>query len=353
MPSPPGPTTHHGSAAAEKPHPLSHYDCGFFILHFASSKLLTTQITYQWTYHRKHLHITLHNSLTLPYYLAELDRSFTVTGGTVDAALAMKDTTRHKQPVGRGTWVSSRVKKGTGKNETVIDPSKKKGVLIEYTDRSEKQTNLGGFGDFKSSVAEVEETEKEAQIEREVVKHTSPSVSKMSSLIKSTPELDDDDFDFDFHGLGPAYNPFFKPARGTDSWEAKAERAAELKKSEAELLKNDRRTNTSLGSLKTAPSGKSSAMTRLNLINSGAPPSFLHPSLIPPESPPTPPRNWNPVKSALKNLSPGVGQIPSAAELDEVDRKRHGMGLGKGAWVSSRESGGQTVVAAAQKKVRQ
>jgi GTP-binding protein EngB required for normal cell division len=42
-----------------------------------------------------------------PKKLQELDRSFTVKGKSVDHALGLKDSTRHKVAVGKGTWSSS------------------------------------------------------------------------------------------------------------------------------------------------------------------------------------------------------------------------------------------------------
>jgi hypothetical protein len=206
-----------------------------------------------------------------------------VTGGTVDAALALKDSTRHKQPVGRGTWVSTRA---DGKEWN----GKKNGVLKEITDRSTKETSLGGLSDFEGD-NDVYQTKHTKNLKSKQAVETQHHINRMSSV------LEDDDFDFD--GVGPAIVPIFKATRGTDrgtdSWEAKALRAEEERKKK-------RITKTSLGALQKGEGSGSSAMSRLNSINSGADQSLIGAAVYP-ESPPTHPKNWSPAKLAKPEFS--------------------------------------------------
>lgn len=193
---------------------------------------------------------------------------------------------------------------------------KKNGVLKEITDRSTEETSLGGLGDFEGG-SDAFQTTHTKNVKSKQALDTQHHIDRMSSVLK------DDDFDFD--GLGPAIVPIFKAYRGaekgTDSWEAKALRAEEERK-------KTRITKTSLGSLRKGEGSGSSAMTRLNSINSGADQSLVGAPVYP-ESPPTHPKNWSPSKLAKAeypsaSARPGVDQDPKGA--------RHITSGTKGVW---------------------
>lgn len=229
-----------------------------------------------------------------------------VKGGTVDAALALKDSTRHKQPAGRGTWVSTRA---DGKEWN----GKKNGVLKEISEHRTEETSLGGLNDFEVD-DDVYQTKHTKNLKSKQAIETQLHINRMSSVLK------DDDFDFD--GVGPAIVPRIK---ATDSWEAKALRADQERK-------KARMTNTSLGSLQKGEGSGSSAMTRLNSINSGADQSLVGAAVYS-DSPPTHPKNWSPSKLAKS-------EYPTASAGVDPDPKgtRHVTSSAKGVWPSHGDS---------------
>ena len=212
--------------------------------------------------------------------IGELDRSFLTKGGTVDTALALKDATRHKQPVGSGAWISTR-----GKDDIdALMGKKKRGIFTEHTDRSTIITDLGHLAEQDMEIPVAQVTKKAT-----------------NDVIKPSTQA----------ALVVPVKPFI------DSWEAKAARAEEARK-------KNRLLNTSLGSLKDVGGGVQSAMTRLNQINSGMAESFTnnHQSFLATQFPTAvkksgkslssmkPPRSGQGVPDSAYTNKPSVDPIP-------------------------------------------
>ena len=300
-----------------------------------------------------------------------------VKGGTVDQALALKDTTRHKQPAGKGSWISLRKQEEdiTISNDEV-NGKKMKGILtILDSVESKEKTTIGGFTNTSTStsiptstaVVHVPASHKESTYTvRSRSKTTDDTmvttISKdISYYGKSQRDLEDAEFNDAFSSIsstgGKALQFDYsendiltydgehgfeeKSKNSVENDQQKDRNNTEMKKNANHTdLKKEKVNNTGLGGFNKneIQSIGLSNQTRLNLINSGATPTFLRATSVPyveetpylhaksdlPQYP-----NWNPKKGSGKD-------ILTPQELDKKDSERHGMMKGKGAWVSYR-----------------
>ena len=300
-----------------------------------------------------------------------------VKGGSVDQALALKDTTRHKQPAGKGSWISSRKQE---ENITItndgVNGKQMKGILtILDSVESKEETTIGGFTNTSTStsiptsttVVHVPASHKESthtvRSRSRITDDTAvATISKdLSYYGKSQRDLEDAEFNDAFSSISSSGEKALQfdysendilTYDGEDGFEEKSENSVEndqrkdrnhtgLKKNANYTdLKKEVVNNTGLGGFNKneIQSTGLSNQTRLNLINSGATPTFLRATSVPyvqetpylqvksdlPQYP-----NWNPKKGSGKD-------ILTPQELDKKDSDRHGMMKGKGAWVSYR-----------------
>ena len=303
-----------------------------------------------------------------------MNRSFMVKGGSVDQALALKDTTRHKQPAGRGTWISSRKEEDVSINGNEVNGKQMKGILTDLDSvEIKKGTTIGGFPNTSTSIPTAT-TSVDVPANQKVSTYTVRSRSKITddttiSTIskdisyygKSQRDLEDAAFNDAFSSISTSGEKALQfddshndilTYDGEHGFEEGSKNRVEndnlkdrnntkTKKSANHTdLKKEKVNNTGLGGFiksETQSIGLSN-QTRLNLINSGATPTFLRATSVPyvQETPYLHPKSdlpqypsWNPKKENGKN-------ILTPQELDKKDSERHGMMKGKGAWVSYR-----------------
>ena len=340
------------------------------------------------------------------HYTDDLDRSFMVKGGTVDQALALKDATRHKQPAGKGSWVSSRKQENTvnDKNDKTM-----KGVLTDLgVNDMREETTIGGFmnqntSPTSSSTASTctfvpDDIQPPLSSSQKVTTHTvrsrsnvksdivpsfpdsispstssSPSSSSSSSSSssycgKSQRDMEDaafndafpslsssgmeglkfDDSEYDilrYDGQEDSDDMVFEKQVKNEI--SQTRKSPKINKNEDDLSvkpdndkAKDKIKNTGLGGFikGDVQSIGISNQTRLNLINSGAPQTYIRSTSVPyvPDAPYLPLKSDLPINPSWNPRNWVANKVLTPQELDKKDSDRHGMMQGKGAWVSYR-----------------
>ena len=339
------------------------------------------------------------------HYTDDLDRSFMVKGGTVDQALALKDATRHKQPAGKGSWVSSRKQENTvnDKNDKTM-----KGVLTDLgVNDMREETTIGGFMNQNTSPTSSSTTSTSTFVpddiqpplssSQKVTTHTvrsrsnvksdvvpsfpdsispstssSPSSSSSSSSSsycgKSQRDMEDaafndafpslsssgmeglkfDDSEYDilrYDGQEDSDEMVFEKQVKNEI--SQTRKSPKINKNEDDLSvkqdndkAKDKIKNTGLGGFikGDVQSIGISNQTRLNLINSGAPQTYIRSTSVPyvPDAPYLPLKSDLPINPSWNPRNWVANKVLTPQELDKKDSDRHGMMQGKGAWVSYR-----------------
>ena len=368
------------------------------------------------------------------HYTDDLDRSFMVKGGTVDQALALKDATRHKQPAGKGSWVSSRKQENTvnDKNDKTM-----KGVLTDLgVNDMREETTIGGFMNQNTSPTSSSTTstctfvpddnQPPLSSSQKVTTHTvrsrsnvksdvvpsfpdsiSPSTSSSPSSSSSSPstsspssssstssspsstssspsspsssssssycgksqrDMEDaafndafpslsssgmeglkfDDSEYDilrYDGQEDSDEMVFEKQVKNEI--SQTRKSTKINKNEDDLSvkpdndkAKDKIKNTGLGGFikGDVQSIGISNQTRLNLINSGAPQTYIRSTSVPyvPDAPYLPLKSDLPINPSWNPRNWVANKVLTPQELDKRDSDRHGMMQGKGAWVSYR-----------------
>ena len=339
------------------------------------------------------------------HYTDDLDRSFMVKGGTVDQALALKDATRHKQPAGKGSWVSSRKQENTvnDKNDKTM-----KGVLTDLgVNDMREETTIGGFMNQNTSPTSSSTTSTSTFVpddnqpplssSQKVTTHTVRSRSNVKSDIvpsfpdsispstsssqpsssssssssycgKSQRDMEDaafndafpslsssgmeglkfDDSEYDilrYDGQEDSDEMVFEKQVKNEI--SQTRKSPKINKNEDDLSvkpdndkAKDKIKNTGLGGFikGDVQSIGISNQTRLNLINSGAPQTYIRSTSVPyvPDAPYLPLKSDLPINPSWNPRNWVANKVLTPQELDKRDSDRHGMMQGKGAWVSYR-----------------